>query len=96
MKKIFWANLQRTIELSTQKIVIKLSAYGFGIRDPRSGIRDPGSEIRDPEKIYSGFRILVQGPKRHRIPDLDPQQSCRVRATREAGKSSTVKTVMFH
>ncbi len=30
-----------------------------------------GSEIRDPEKTYSGSRI--QGAKRHRIPDPDPQ-----------------------
>ncbi len=30
-----------------------------------------GSGIRDPEKIYSGSRI--QGSKRHRIPDPDPQ-----------------------
>jgi hypothetical protein len=30
-----------------------------------------GSAIRDPEKTYSGSRI--QGPKRHRIPDPDPQ-----------------------
>jgi hypothetical protein len=30
-----------------------------------------GSEIRDPEKTYSGSRI--QGSKRHRIPDPDPQ-----------------------
>jgi hypothetical protein len=29
------------------------------------------SEIRDPEKTCSGSRI--QGPKRHRIPDPDPQ-----------------------
>jgi hypothetical protein len=36
-----------------------------------SGIPDPGSEIRDPEKTYSGSRI--QGSKRHRIPDPDPQ-----------------------
>ncbi len=34
-------------------------------------VRDPGSEIRDPEKTYSGSRI--QGSKRHRIPDPDPQ-----------------------
>ncbi len=32
--------------------------YGFG--------------IRDPGKTYSGSRI--QGQKRHRIPDADPQQ----------------------
>jgi hypothetical protein len=30
-----------------------------------------GSEIRDPEKIHSGSRI--QGSKRYRIPDPDPQ-----------------------
>jgi hypothetical protein len=30
-----------------------------------------GSGIRDLEKIYSGSRI--QGSKRHRIPDPDPQ-----------------------
>jgi hypothetical protein len=39
--------------------------------DLGSGIRDPGSGIRDPEKTYSGSRI--QGSKRHRIPDPDPQ-----------------------
>ncbi len=38
--------------------------YWLGIRDPRSG-------IRDPEKTYSGS--LIQGSKRHRIPDPDPQ-----------------------
>jgi hypothetical protein len=36
-----------------------------------SGIRDPRSEIRDPGKNYSGSRI--QGSKRHRIPDPNPQ-----------------------
>ncbi len=44
---------------------------GSEIRDPGSGIRDPRSGIRDPEKTYSGSRI--QGSKRHRIPDPDPQ-----------------------
>jgi hypothetical protein len=56
LKKKIWANFQRIIELFTQKIVTKLSKYGFGIRD---------------EKTYSGSRI--QGSKRHRIPDPDPQ-----------------------
>ncbi len=37
---------------------------------------DPGSEIRDPEKTYSGSRI--QGSKRHRIPDPDPQHCSRL------------------
>jgi hypothetical protein len=32
---------------------------------------DLGSGIRDPEKTYFGSRI--QGSKRHRIPDPDPQ-----------------------
>jgi hypothetical protein len=39
LKKNIWVNLQRIIELSTQKIDIKLSKYWFGIREPRSGIR---------------------------------------------------------
>jgi hypothetical protein len=50
LKKRIWAIFQRIIKLITQKIVTKLSKYGFGsgIRDPRSGIRkkpipDPGS-----------------------------------------------------
>jgi hypothetical protein len=32
---------------------------------------DLGSWIRDPEKTYFGSRI--QGSKKHRIPDPDPQ-----------------------
>jgi hypothetical protein len=63
------AKFQRIIEDFTQTIVIKLSK--IRVWDPGYGIRDPGSEIRDPEKTYSGSRI--QGSKRHRIPDLDPQ-----------------------
>jgi hypothetical protein len=43
-----------------KKFVTKLSKYGFG--------------IRDPEKTYSGFRIRVQGSKKHQIPEPDPQQ----------------------
>jgi hypothetical protein len=62
VKTKIWANLQRIIELSTQKIVNKLS---------KVWVWDPGSEIRDPGKIYSGSRI--QGSKWHRIPDPDPQ-----------------------
>ncbi len=47
LKRNIWANFQRIIEFFTQKIVTKLSKYGFGIRDPRSGkkpfrIPDPG------------------------------------------------------
>ncbi len=59
LNKKIWANFQRIIELFTQKIVTKLSKFGFEIRDPRSG-------IRDSEKTYSGSRI--QGSNRHRIP----------------------------
>jgi hypothetical protein len=62
LKKKIWANFQRIIEIFTQKVVNKLS---------KIWIWDPGSEIRDPEKTYSGSRI--QGSKRHRIPDPDPQ-----------------------
>ncbi len=47
------------------------------------GIRDPGSEIQDPEKTYSGSRI--QGSKRHRIPDPDPQHCyCRIPCLQKA------------
>jgi hypothetical protein len=34
---------------------------------------DPGSEIRDPEKIHPGSGSRIQGVKKHRIPDPDPQ-----------------------
>jgi hypothetical protein len=68
LKKKMWANFQRIIELFTQKIVTKLSKkYGFGIREPRSGIRK--KTIPDP-------RSRIQGSKRHRIPDPDPQHWC--------------------
>ncbi len=67
-KKKIWANFQRIIELFAQKIVTKLS---------KIWVWDPGSEIRDPEKTYSGSRI--QGSKRHRIPDPDPQH-CRLQS----------------
>jgi hypothetical protein len=62
LKNKIWANFQRIKELFTQKIVTKLSKYWFG--------------IRDPEKTHSGSRI--QGSKRHRIPDLDPQHWLRI------------------
>jgi hypothetical protein len=55
-----WASFQRIIELFTQKFVTKLKKI--------CGL-DPGTEIRAPGsgKPYSGFRIRVQGSKRHRI-----------------------------
>jgi hypothetical protein len=97
LKKKIWANFQRVLELYTQKLVNKLSK--IWVWDPGSEIRDPGSEIRDPEKNYSGSRI--QGSKRHRIPDPDPQHYLKPRkkiqpryssptifSKSEAGKSS--------
>jgi hypothetical protein len=62
LKKKIWANFQIIVEVFTQKIFNMLSNIW---------VWDPGSEIRDPEKTYSGSRI--QGSKRHRIPDPDPQ-----------------------
>jgi hypothetical protein len=62
LKEKIWPNFQRNIELFTKKFVKKLLKIWSW---------DPGSEIRDPEKTYSGSRI--QGSKRHRIPDPDPQ-----------------------
>jgi hypothetical protein len=62
LKKKIWANFQRITELFTKKIVKKLFIIWPW---------DPGSEIQDPEKTYFGSRI--QGSKRHRIPDPDPQ-----------------------
>ncbi len=62
MKKKNWANLWRIIELSTQKIVIKFSKYGFGIRDPRFGIRKkpiPFSGSRGQKGTGSRIRNIV-------------------------------------
>jgi hypothetical protein len=68
-KEKIWANVQRIVEVCTQKIFNMLS--NIWVWGPGSEIRDPGSEIRDPVKTYSGSRI--QGSKRNRIPDPDPQ-----------------------
>ncbi len=57
LKKKIWANFQIIIELFTQNVVTKLS---------KKRVWDPGSG-----KTYSGSRI--QGSKKHRIPDPDPQ-----------------------
>ncbi len=51
LKKNFWANFQRIMELFTKKMVKKLLKIWSW---------DPGSEIRDPEKTYSGSRIQGQ------------------------------------
>jgi hypothetical protein len=56
--------VKKKIWANFQKLSLSSQKFGFGIRDP-------GSEIRDPEKTYSGSRI--QGSKRHRFPDPDPQ-----------------------
>jgi hypothetical protein len=62
LKKKIWAHFQRIVEVFAPKIFNMLSNIW---------VWDPGSEIQDPEKTYSGSRI--QGSKRHRIPDPDPQ-----------------------
>jgi hypothetical protein len=59
LKKKIWANFQRIKELFTQKLSLSSQKYGFEI------------QIQDLEKTHSGSRI--QGSKRHRIPDPDPQ-----------------------
>jgi hypothetical protein len=64
LKKKVLANFQRIIKLFTQKVVTKLS---------KIWVWDPGSEIRDPEKPVPDPRFRIQGSKRHRIPDPDPQ-----------------------
>jgi hypothetical protein len=67
LNKKIWPNFPRIMEVFTQKLSPSPQKYGFGIRDPRSGIRK--KPIPDP-----GSRI--QGSKRHRIPDPDPQHGC--------------------
>ncbi len=69
LKKKIWANFQRIIELFTQKIVTKLSK--IWVWDPGSEIRDLRSGIQKKPIPDPGSR--VQGSKRHRIPDPDPQ-----------------------
>ncbi len=54
---------------------LSLSSKNMGLG---SGVRDPRSGIRDPEKTYSGSWIRVQGSKRHRIPDPEPQHCLQV------------------
>ncbi len=69
LKKKIWANFHRIIELFTQKIVTKLSK--IWVWDPRSGIRK--KHIPDPESRVPDPVSRIQGSKRHRIPDPDPQ-----------------------
>ncbi len=55
MKKKIWANLQRIIELFTQKIDIRLS---------KIWVWDPGSETRDPGLGKNLLRIPDPGAKK--------------------------------
>jgi len=86
LKEKIWVNFQRIMELFTQKVVTKLSKYGFGIRDPGSEIRekpipDPGSrgqkgtgsriQIRNTGLFLPSF-LHVQYKK-----NLGPQHRCR-------------------
>jgi hypothetical protein len=64
LKKNFWANFKRIIELFTQKIVKKFSKIWAW---------DLGSEIRDPGPGKNLSRIPEPGVKWHLIPDPDPQ-----------------------
>jgi hypothetical protein len=64
VKKKIWANLQRISELSTQKIVTKLSTnMGLG-----SGIRDPGSG----KKTYPGVKKAPDPDPQHFFEAADP------------------------
>jgi hypothetical protein len=58
VKKKIWANLQRIIELSTQKIIIKLS---------KIWVWDPGSEIRKKPIPDPGSRGQKGSESRIRI-----------------------------
>ncbi len=71
-KKKFWSNLQRILERSTQKLSLSSQKYGFG--------------IQDPEKTYSGSLILVQGSKRHRIPDPGSRSATLLTGVRKYGE----------
>jgi hypothetical protein len=71
MKTKFGPIYKKIVELSIQKIVIKLSK--IWVWDLGSGVRDPRSEIRDPGSGKNLFGIPDPGSKRHRIPDPDPQ-----------------------
>jgi hypothetical protein len=62
LNKKIWASYQRIIELFTQNIVTKLSK--IWVWDPRSRIR---------KKPIPDHVSRIQGSKRHRIPDPDPQ-----------------------
>ncbi len=72
-----WANFQRIIWLFIQKIVTKLSQYGFGIRDsgktyPGSqtrGQKGTGSRIQDPQHCLNYYETK----KEH----LENVQTCR-------------------
>jgi hypothetical protein len=56
VKKKIWANLQRIIELSTQKLSLSSKKYGFGIRDPEKTY--PGSRGQKAPDPGSGSATL--------------------------------------
>ncbi len=63
-RKKFGPIFKELLNFLPKKLSLSSRKYGLGIQDPRSGIRK--KPIPDP-----GSRI--QGSKRHRIPDPDPQ-----------------------
>jgi hypothetical protein len=61
-----WANFQRIIVHFTQKIVTKLSKYGFGVWDPGSriqGSKSTGSRIPDPDPQHwkNSIHVVTEG-----------------------------------
>jgi hypothetical protein len=64
VKKKLWANFTKNYRTFTQKIYIKLSKIGFGIRDPRSGknlFRIPDLGIKNSPDPRSGSATLKKG-----------------------------------
>ncbi len=64
LKKEILSIFQKIIEIFTQKSSQSAQEYRLGIRDLRSGI----NVFHVPE-----LGSQIQGSKRHRIPDPDPQ-----------------------
>jgi hypothetical protein len=77
LEKNLWANIQRIIELFTQKIVTKLSKIwvwdsGFGIRDPEKTYSGPGPGIKKAPDPGSGSATLQGGQTLEQCPQLQP------------------------
>ncbi len=62
LNKKICASFQRIIELLPKILSLNSQKYGFGIRDPGS-----------KKKPIPDHISRIQGSKRHRIPDPDPQ-----------------------